>query len=62
MIPVVRDEMWNSCLKQACSLYKKVETDPECQKFADASWRLKKRYQECYTKRSDRSVKLISKK
>lgn len=51
MIPVVRDDVWQSCLKQACEAYKKITPDEKCMKFADASWRLKKRYQKYYSSR-----------
>tara|TARA_B110000444_G_C18773101_1_gene563554 strand:- start:454 stop:810 length:357 start_codon:yes stop_codon:yes gene_type:complete len=58
---IIRDEMWQRCLADAAKMYRVSEPNELCFKLANATWIMKKKYQEHFKKKEDRKTIVIDK-
>ena len=58
---VIHDGMWQRCLADATKMYRISEPDEKCIHLANATWVLKKKYQEAAQKKEDRQIVFIDK-
>jgi hypothetical protein len=56
---IIRDEMWNKCLGDATKMYRLAEPDDKCRHLANATWVMKKRYEQHAKKKSERTIMFI---
>lgn len=58
---VIRDEIWQRCLADAAKMYRVSEPNEACFKLANATWIMKKKYQEHDKKKEERKTVAIDK-
>jgi|TARA_R110000822_G_scaffold174728_2_gene314337 hypothetical protein len=58
---VIRDAMWECCLADAVKMYRFSEPNEACYQLANATWIMKKKYQEHKMKKEQRQVVVIDK-
>lgn len=58
---VIRDTMWERCLADAAKMYRIIEPDEKCIQLANATWVMKKKYQEHEKKKADRKLIVLDK-
>ena len=58
---VIRDAMWSTCLANAVKMYRLREPNEKCYSLANATWVMKKKYQEHQEKKEDRQIVVLSK-
>jgi|TARA_B110000977_G_C10878813_1_gene416664 hypothetical protein len=58
---VVRDTMWECCLADAVKMYRFSEPNEACYQLANATWIMKKKYQEHQMKKDTRKMIVIDK-
>ena len=58
---VIHDTVWDKCLADAVKMLRLNEPDDNCHRLADATWNMKRRYQEHANKRQNRHVIMIDK-
>jgi hypothetical protein len=58
---VIHDTVWDKCLADAVKMFRLNEPDDKCHRLADATWNMKRRYQEHANKRQNRQVIMIDK-
>jgi hypothetical protein len=58
---VIRDEMWDRCLTDAVKMYRFSEPDEKCYSLANATWVMKKKYQEAAQKKDSRKMIILDK-
>ena len=58
---VIHDTAWDKCLADAVKMFRLSEPDDKCHRLADATWNMKRRYQEHANKRQNRQVIMIDK-
>jgi hypothetical protein len=59
---VVKDQDYERCIKSACDFYNRDTPDARCVKYAEATWRIRRRYEEYRSRRQNKCIKVISKK
>lgn len=59
---VIRDELWERCLNDAVKMYRISEPNDACYKLANATWVMKKKYQEAAQKKESQKVIVLDKK
>jgi hypothetical protein len=57
---VVRDSLWERCLADAAKMYRISKPDEKCVKLANATWVMKKRYEEAANKKNNQKVHFIT--
>lgn len=58
---VVHDSLWERCLADAVKMYRLSEPNEKCYSLANATWVLKKKYQEHQEKKNGRQTIMLSK-
>jgi|TARA_R110000851_G_scaffold124152_1_gene254292 hypothetical protein len=58
---VVHDLMWERCLEDAVKMYRFSEPDEKCIQLANATWIMKKKYQEHEHKKDARKLIVLEK-
>ena len=58
---VIRDLMWERCLEDAVKMYRLSEPNEACYHLANATWIMKKKYQEHKMKKEQRQIVVLSK-
>lgn len=58
---VIRDELWERCLADAVKMYRIGEPNDKCIHLANATWIMKKKYQEHAKKKDDRKMIVLDK-
>jgi len=56
---IIHDEMWNKCLGDATKMYRLAEPDDRCRHLANATWVMKRRYEQHAKKKSERTIMFI---
>lgn len=56
---VIHDELWNKCLGDAVKMYRLTEPDERCRKLANATWIMKRRYEQHEKKKNERTIKFL---
>jgi len=59
-IQVIRDSLWEKCLADSVKLYRISEPNDACIHLANATWVMKKKYQEAAQKKDDRKIIFIN--
>jgi len=58
---VIRDQVWERCLIDAVKMYRISEPNEQCYHLANATWVMKKKYQEAEQKKDSRKIIVIDK-
>jgi hypothetical protein len=53
---VIHDDLWNKCLGDAVKMYRLTQPDERCHKLANATWIMKRRYEQHELKKNDRKL------
>ena len=59
-IQVIRDSLWEKCLADSVKMYRISEPNDACIHLANATWVMKKKYQEAAQKKDDRKIIFIN--
>ena len=51
---IVRNDLWNQCLKDAMKMYRIDEANEKCESLADATWKMKMSYKNHEKKKDSR--------
>jgi hypothetical protein len=57
----MHDQLWERCLADAVKMYRLSEPDERCVKLANATWVMKKKYQEAAQKKDSRKLIFLDK-
>ena len=57
---VVHDELWHKCLGDTLKMYRITEPNDKCNQLADATWKMKKKYEEARILKNNRVTQLIT--
>lgn len=57
---VIRDELWYKCLGDTLKMYRITEPNDKCYQLADATWKMKKKYEEAQKVKNSRVTQLIT--
>jgi hypothetical protein len=58
---IVRDAVWERCLNDAVKMYRLSEPNDACYNLANATWVMKKKYQEAEQKKDSRKIVFLDK-
>ena len=58
---IVRNDLWNQCLKDAMKMYRIDETNEKCESLADATWKMKMSYKNHEKKKDSRQIIILDK-
>ena len=58
---IVRNDLWNQCLKDAMKMYRIDEANEKCESLADATWKMKMSYKNHEKKKDSRQIIILDK-
>ena len=58
---IVRNDLWNQCLKDAMKMYRIDEANEKCESLADATWKMKMSYKNHEKKKDSRQIIVLEK-
>lgn len=58
---IVRNDLWNQCLKDAMKMYRIDEANEKCESLADATWKMKMSYKNHEKKKDNRQIIILDK-
>lgn len=58
---IVRNDLWNQCLKDAMKMYRIDEANERCESLADATWKMKMSYKNHEKKKDSRQIIILDK-